>query len=90
MRNMTSSQPDDATFARTDAEVRDLWRKRVKYDLLGLMAEKAKAKAADDKKAEDKKAAEEKKASGGDEGPARGTTDDPSSAAKPADEKSAG
>ena len=48
-------EPDDAVFARNDAEVRDLWRSRVKYDLLGLMAEKAKAKAAEDRKAEDAK-----------------------------------
>ena len=71
-------EPDEAVFARNDAEIRDLWRKRVKYDLLGLKAEKAKAKAADDKKADDKKAADKKAAdkttegkaaAGGDDGP---------------------
>ena len=70
-------EPDDAVFARNDAEVRDLWRKRVKYDLLGLMAEKAKAKAADDKKAEDKSRRRAKSAADGDDGPSLGTADEP-------------
>jgi carboxyl-terminal processing protease len=43
-------EPDEATYAKDDAAVHDLWRRRVKYDLLGLMAEKAKVKAAADAK----------------------------------------
>ncbi len=81
-------EPDDAVFARSDAEVRDLWRKRVKYDLLGLMAEKAKAKAADDRKAADK-STEDKSSAKGDDGPSLGTADEQASAAKAAADKRA-
>ena len=54
-------EPDESVYAKHPAEVRDLWRSRVKYDLLGLMAEEAKNKAAEDKKAEDKKSEDKDK-----------------------------
>lgn len=41
------TDPDVITYAKTDAEIRDRWRKRIKYDLLVLKADKeepAKAK----------------------------------------------
>ncbi len=34
------SDPDVAQYPKTEAEVRDLWRKRIKYDLLVLKADK--------------------------------------------------
>ncbi len=37
------SDPDAATYARTEDEARELWRKRVKYELLVLRAEAADA-----------------------------------------------
>ncbi len=77
-------EPDEAVYAKNPAEVRDLWRRRVKYDLLGLMAEEAKNKAAEEKKAEDKKA-EDKAAA---DGPAL-STEETKPAAKVATEKSA-
>ena len=83
-------EPDAAVFARTDAEVRDLWRKRVKYDLLGLKAKAADAKAAAEKKdkSSDDAAAGDDAASGN--GPAfGGNADEPAVAHKAAADKSA-
>ena len=45
------SDPDVAQYPKTEAEVRDLWRKRIKYDLLVLKADKASKKKAAEKKA---------------------------------------
>ena len=41
--------PNKLQYPRTDAEVRDAWRKRIKYDLLVLKAEKIEGKEAIDK-----------------------------------------
>jgi carboxyl-terminal processing protease len=41
--------PDKLQFPKSDAEVRDAWRKRIKYDLLVLKAEKIEGKEATDK-----------------------------------------
>jgi carboxyl-terminal processing protease len=45
------TDPDLATYAKTPAEVREVWRKRIKYDLLLLKADKDKieGKAAQEK-----------------------------------------
>jgi carboxyl-terminal processing protease len=80
-------EPDDAVFARTDADVRDLWRKRVKYDLLGLKARAIDAKAAEAKKAGAKDKPADDNAAGNDEaggnaGPALGNSDEPAVARK--------
>jgi len=48
--------PDLATYAKSDAEARDKWRKLIKYDLLTLKAEKARKP---DGEGEDKGADEE-------------------------------
>jgi carboxyl-terminal processing protease len=39
--------PDATKYAKSDAETRDLWRKRIKYELLSLKADAAGKKAAD-------------------------------------------
>jgi len=39
------TDPDKLTYAKSDAEMRDNWRRRVKYDLLVLKAEKALAES---------------------------------------------
>jgi carboxyl-terminal processing protease len=41
--------PDKLHYPRTDAEVRDAWRKRIKYDLLVLKSDKEEGKEARDK-----------------------------------------
>ncbi len=45
------TDPDATTYAKTEAEARDVWRKRLKYDLLVLEADKEKleGKAAQEK-----------------------------------------
>ena len=55
------SDPDVATYPKTEAEVRDLWRKRIKYDLLVLKADKTTRKVGgkDPRAASDSKKANE-------------------------------
>ena len=40
---------DDATYAKTDAEIKDRWKKRIKYDLLVLKGDKKEGQEAIDK-----------------------------------------
>jgi carboxyl-terminal processing protease len=47
------TDPDAAHYAKTEAEARDIWRKRIKYDLLVLKAAQAAKKAAADKPTKD-------------------------------------
>ena len=54
-----ATDPDMLTFAKSDAEVRDKWRKRIKYSLLVLRS----AEEASEKKKKEK--AKEKEAEGG-------------------------
>ena len=55
------TDPDLLTFAKTDAEIRDKWRKRIKYSLLVLQSAK---ESADEKKKE-----KAEKAEGADDSP---------------------
>lgn len=48
------SDPDAAKYATDEKDARDLWRKRVKYDLLVLEADKANGKQVTGKEAEEK------------------------------------
>lgn len=43
------SDGDHASYAKNDAEARDLWRKRIKYDLLVQKSDKVEGQAAKDK-----------------------------------------
>ncbi|HTU24172.1 MAG TPA: S41 family peptidase, partial [Pirellulales bacterium] len=51
--------PDAAVFAKTDDDVRDLWRKRVKYDLLGIKARAIDAQNAEESAKSKNKSADE-------------------------------
>ncbi len=54
------TDPEAAQYAKSEGEARDLWRRRIKYDLLNLKAGKTKKAAADKSPSDDKTAAEEK------------------------------
>ena len=56
-----ATDPDMLTFAKSDAEVRDKWRKRIKYSLLVLRS----AEEASEKKKKEKEAAEAESADSG-------------------------
>lgn len=43
------TDPDKLNYAKNSAEVRDFWRKRIKYDLLVLKADKTEGKEAEEK-----------------------------------------
>ncbi|MGH7192754.1 MAG: S41 family peptidase, partial [Candidatus Saccharimonadales bacterium] len=61
--------PDVAEWPKDEAEARDLWRKRIKYDLLFLKADEAKAEAsASDDPAADKPLENDRKANDGPKG----------------------
>ncbi|HEX4144051.1 MAG TPA: carboxy terminal-processing peptidase [Pirellulales bacterium] len=82
-------EPDAAVFAHNDAEVRDLWRKRVKYDLLGLKAKAADAKEAEARKAAGKNAKDKPSDDAAPGGPVLGGDEEPAVARKSAADKSA-
>ncbi len=43
------TDPEKVTYAKTDSEVRDVWRRRIKYDLLVLKGDKTEGQEAKDK-----------------------------------------
>jgi carboxyl-terminal processing protease len=48
------TDPDATSYAKSDAEIRDLWRKRIKYDLLVLKASDKEKDHAEGKEAQDR------------------------------------